>query len=65
MGGGGGVGLTRGLLTHVIQGLVCGQILLIRRFMTRVINRIESRNSQLIIFYYDGLNWMDLGLVIL
>ena len=65
MGGGWGVGLTRGLLTHAKQGLVCGKLLLIRRFMTRFINRVETRNARLIYFYYDGLNRIDLGLIIL
>ena len=63
--GGGGVGLTQDLLTHSKQGLVCCQLLLIRRFMTRVINCVRSRNARLIFFYYDDLNWMDPGLVIL
>ena len=64
-GGGWGVDLTRGLLTHAKQGLVCCQFLLIQRFMTRVINRLGSKNAQLILFYYDGLNGMDPGLIIL
>ena len=65
MGGGWGVNLTRGLLTHAIQGLVCCQFLLIRRFMTRVINRFGSKNARLFLFYYDGLNEMDPSLIIL
>ena len=65
MRGGWGVGLTRGLLTHTKQGQVSRQILLIRRFMTRVINCVGSRDARLIFFHYDGLDGMDPSLVIL
>ena len=62
--GGGGEGgwladLTRGILTHAKQSLVICQLFLIRRFMTRVINNLGSRNARLILLNDDGLNGMD------
>ena len=65
MGGGWLVSLTRGLLTHAKKSLVCCQLFLIRRFMTRVINHLGSRNSLLILLNDDGLNGMDPSLIIL